>query len=526
MMKLWAILCGKGCRNTAVLWLILFGFVSILKADPVDVEKARAVALTQLRKVTGDNVRLRSASTLDVAYEAKMENGQTAFYIINSNDGFVIVSGDDRVTPVLAYSTGLSCDPENMPPAMVALLDGYKEEISHISNADLMYEDEDLKKEWNNLKNGIISDNDNLQNERKTKVTLRNNAQYKLGNSLLKTKWGQKKPYNTKCPPFSNSCYTGCVATAMAQILRYWEYPEKGSGSHSYTHQAYGVQYADYGNTIYPYEHMPFSININSPQDEIDAVSLLMYHVGISVNMDYGVNGSLESSAMTYTESLNRGCAYDAFRSYWGYKDVKVANRNYFTNEEWLKIIKSQIDKLRPVLYKANSSSTSSHAFICDGYDEHNRLHINWGWQDQDFNAFFYLTALYAGGANYSSYTSQHLAIIDIYPTNTDFIMPPRFNGGLATSDYMKKLLPEDPEETLLDQVSVYPQLLSSDSKFTIESPGHAEVSIWDSAGKLLNIYKLTEEKTLISAPESSGYYIVEIAMGTGKNKTIHIMVR
>ncbi|MDR2917723.1 MAG: C10 family peptidase [Tannerella sp.] len=524
-------------RISVYLWLILYGTTIIAKAEPIDEEEVRTIALTQFRKLN-KNLSLRSSKSPDITYKVKLNNEQIAFYVVSNDDGFVVVSGDQRFNPVLGYSTGQSFDPENIPPAMIAFLEGYKAEMLYIVDNDIKCEDDNLKKEWHNLKNGIIpSDNENgLKAEtilESDSPKTRSGAKYTLGQYLLKTKWGQREPYNDKCPFYAASkrCATGCVATSMAQIMCYWSYPDKGFGYNAYMPQNLPAEYtdslfADFASTNYYYNNMPEQISTGSSQNEIAAVSTLMYHCGISVNMNYNASSGGGSGAETFSYSLTRGCSYDAFREYWGYKDVKVAMRTNYTNQEWLRIIKSQIDNLRPVLYKANSSSYSAHSFICDGYDEHNRLHMNWGWKG-DFNSFFHLTALYADGTNYGGYNqSSHVAIIDIYPTSPDFVMPPRVNSNLGMEEYIKDLIPEDQEDVLLNKISVYPLLLSPREILTIETPNSGEASIWNSAGHLIETYKLTENKNQILAPELSDYYIIKIKMGTEKNKTVHIKVK
>ena len=429
-------------------FLMLFGINTITKAGPVDEKNAKAVALTQLKKV-GKGISTRSSASLEIVDKAMLNNGKVAYYIINSSDGFIIVSGDDRVMPVLAYSTtGSAFDLENIPPAMEILLNGYKEEINDVISADLKISDDIVKEKWNELKNGIIqSDEIEIRNAINTRNGELNYdpSPYQVGTFLIKTRWNQSGGYNAMCPVISgNYRYsTGCVATAMAQIIRYWECcSRRGFGSHYYTpkdREEIGVLFADFENTIYEYEKMP-SVAIS--QEAIDAVSLLMYHVGISVDMNYGKNGTSSSSAKTYAIDASEGNSYDAFRNYWGYKDVKCARKEYYTYAEWLAIIKSQIDKKYPILYDA-----TDHAFVCDGYDNENRVHINWGWGgDQD--GFFLLSAMLANGKNYGSMTYE--MIVDIYPTELDFVMPERYTeepgrveGTTYREDYMREILSE-----------------------------------------------------------------------------------
>ena len=142
------------------------------------------------------------------------------------------------------------------------------------------------------------------------------------------------------------------------------------------------------------------------------------------------------SAASTY--SNENGNSYDAFRNYWGYKDVKYARKSYYTYAEWLAIIKSQIDKKSPILYNVRT-----HVFVCDGYDNENRVHVNWGWGDGQ-DGFFLLSAMIANGKNYANNTYD--MIVDIYPTGQDFVMPERYANrqGIESTyieDYMREIL-------------------------------------------------------------------------------------
>ena len=412
------------------IFLMLFGVNTIVKAGPVDEETAKAVALTQLKKV-GKGITLRSSASLEIADKAVLDNGKVAYYIVNSNDGFIIVSGDDRISPILGYSTGgSSFDPENIPLAMQFFLGEYKNEIDYIISNDLKLSDNLVKKKWHELRNGEIitevkSENKKNQREIGKDINLRSDnlgfdpEPYVKGENLIKTKWNQYFPYNAECPPLSvgsGRSLVGCVATAMAQILRYWENPITGYGEYSYAHST-GNLYADFGNTNYQYEYMPSIVTNDSSAQKRNAVSLLLFHVGVSIGTNYG--GS--SSAYMFHWNPSYANSYDAFRNFWGYKDVKYIDKQYVTESEWLALLKSQIDKKYPVLYEV-----PNHAIICDGYNSDNLIHIIWGWGDS-YDGFYLLTNMIVNGNNYT--TNQKL-LIDIYYTGQDFEMPVRLNNS------------------------------------------------------------------------------------------------
>jgi hypothetical protein len=191
----------------------------------------------------------------------------------------------------------------------------------------------------------------------------------------------------------------GCVAVAMAQIMRYWGYPTTGWGTHSYSN-AGSTFSADFGNTTYDWEHMPDSLTENSSEAEIEAVATLLYHCGVSLEMRYGPNGSL----------ANTGDAINALRRYFNYtRQIHKEKKSDYSNEEWSSLLMNSLDLSRPIQYVGYGSA--GHSFVCDGYDSNGLFHFNWGWGTA--NGFFALGNLNPLGYNFSN---DNFALFDIIP--------------------------------------------------------------------------------------------------------------
>lgn len=337
-------------------FMLLSVFVAA-KATPVDETQAIEVGFKFLNATQKMNVKNPDALRLVKTY--RCETGEAAFYVFNSDTGFVIVSADDCVTPILGYSYEGPLDRENIPVQMQDYLNGFLKQIEY-GVANHLEADEDIATRWDCVRAiGKIHAN-------------RSNREIA---PLLREKWDQGCGYNHYCPEDSlGSCghaVTGCVATAMAQIMHYWRYPERGQGSHSYTpytHPEYGVQTVNFSATTYDWDNMPYSLSSESSEEEIDAVATLMYHCGVAVDMMYGPNESGSFSGYVAPALLN----YFKFSDELCYMDRE-------DDSTWLANLKACLDLYRPVYY-SGQNSTVAHAFVCDGYDQNDLLHFNWGW--------------------------------------------------------------------------------------------------------------------------------------------------
>ncbi len=338
-------------RFTLIVAMVLMMAMPMM-AEHVTPETARKVATTFL-----NNNGAKSAQLTDLSKEAGFEN----LYIFNGEEGFVVMAADDCVQPILGYSLTGKFVAEGMPENLIWWLQGYSDQIQDAINASLAA-DADVKTEWQNLKSGLS-----------TKMT----SDVVVG-PLLSTLWDQNYPYNYDCPAGTGGpgghVYTGCVATAMAQVLKYWNYPSTGNDSYSYTHPTYGEQTANFGETIYDWANMPSTLSGSSPQIQIDAVATLMYHCGVSVDMNYGTNTSSASSRKVR----------DAFINYFRFSpSTRYVSRDAYTDDLWIDLLKHELDESRPLFY-CGKNVNSGHAFVCDGYRSDDYFHFNWGWSGYD----------------------------------------------------------------------------------------------------------------------------------------------
>ena len=305
-------------------------------------------------------------------------------YIFNQCDnGYIIVAGDDRVNNmILGYCEEGNIDSNMMPPALKSWLTGYAQEI-----ASLRY----------------MTAEDSL-------TTYRSLFDKDVA-PLVEARWGQDNPYNAMCPLYDgkNRSATGCVATAVAQIMYHHKWPLKGSGKK----EIYGItgnEIIDYGNTTYQWDIMTPIYSSLSTKEECDAVATLMYHVGRSVDMMYGD----VSGAQTLASA-------QALATYWNYdKAIIHRDRQYYTLAQWERMIMDEIDNNRPILYHGQSPE-GGHAFVLDGYNSNGYVHINWGWNGMS-NGYFLLHALspekQGVGGFVGGYNSGQGAVFGIKPNS------------------------------------------------------------------------------------------------------------
>jgi len=372
--------------------LTLLFSVNLAFSNPIDTTTAKIIAVNFWKQNTELN------RVPDFVCEP-MAPTFTGFYILNSTQegGFVIVSADDRVQPILGYSEESSFDVTNMPPNLRDWLMGYEEQI-HYAIDENIKPTEEVVAEWSTLLEGGA-----LAPKSTTAV-----------NPLLATQWDQSPYYNELCPTnifASNSnghTVTGCVATAMAQVMKYWNHPTHGRGYHSYNCSFYGTQSANFANTTYDWSHMPNQLTATSSSTQVNAVATLMYHCGVSVDMNYGVvNGS-----SAYTSDVA-----DALKSYFRYDNSThfVLKSNY-SESSWISLLKTELNTGRPIVYDGHGAA-GGHAFVCDGYDNSNYFHFNWGWGGSCNNAYYSINNLTPGTFDF---TSNQGAVIGIKPsTNT-----------------------------------------------------------------------------------------------------------
>ena len=297
---------------------------------------------------------------LNLYHIEKNDIGKPNLYIFNvESGGFVMVSASKNVRPVLAYSLRNSYEGE-IPATARYFIDNYSRNADYFDALGIPMSDE-VVKEWKTLENNELP-------VAKNTYTVE---------PLIQTHWNQDYPYNYYAPATSGGwwggpgghCYAGCVACAMSQIMKYWDHPVQGHGAHSYTHSTYGEQSANFGATTYNWAIMPNSLG-SQANDAAKAVALLMYHCGVSVNMNFGPDGSGAQSRDVET----------AMRKYFGYCSATYKERSAYTIDEWIAMLKSELDKSQPMYFSGSSDSGGGHAIVCDGYDNNDYFDFNLGW--------------------------------------------------------------------------------------------------------------------------------------------------
>ena len=342
--------------------------IGMVHANPVDLNQAKYVGQ---QFVQTNFEQSRENSELTLVYTGTSYRGEACFYVFNVGDkGYVMVSADDYFRPILGYSKDGLFPVDNMPDGLRyrlnAIIDG-RTGRSGIATPQ-------VAAEWELVTNT-------------GRLISRNGG--KASTFLMQTKWDQNSPYNLYCPQASNGpggrCYAGCVATAMSQIMKYWNHPLQGTGSVTYNSGgSQGYPYypgltANFGETTYDWENMPVSLGNSSPQVQKEAVATLMYHCGVAVHMNYAPDGS----------GANSESVPPAISSYFSYTNQAVRrDRNSYSYTDWYNMLKEHIDMGWPVYYSGcdAGSPVGCHAFVCDGYDDAGLMHWNFGWSGSGDN--------------------------------------------------------------------------------------------------------------------------------------------
>lgn len=416
-------------KITLVLALIVC--FNLVFSNPVDTITAKLVAINFWKQnnagptVNGKTLRFQREVP---DFRLLPDTLFSGFYIFNAvnGKGFVIVSANDNAIPILGYSMENSFQIENMPPNLKFWLEGYEQEIQ---NADYVRCSNEIRSDW-----GMLLAGEPLPVKSTTNVT-----------PLLTTHWDQGWPYNLSCPydyDAEDNTMTGCVATAMAQVLKYWEYPQIGTGSHTYIDPNYGMQSVDFETGIAWNEMLnDYSTSTSYTLMQASAISSLMYMCGVSVDMNYGIYASGISNFINEYGLLPLPCPETALKTYFNYSDnLEGISKSDFTSAQWISILKNELDSDRVILYTGHdANNTSAHAFVCDGYSNNNNFHFNWGWSGY-CDGYYSINNLAPGsggsGSGNGNYTYGQQAIIHITPSNQ--VVHPNYdlvmNSTLTTS--------------------------------------------------------------------------------------------
>ena len=428
-------------------FLILFLLLSVTTnyADNVDFNTALRIARAYVNtsKKDAQNIKTRAAATAT----------QQPYYIFNdeAGKGFVVIAGDDKMGKVLAYSKEASINMANLNPEARYLFDTYRQ----------VYEE--------------LSKNKTL--------TTRAGAATKAADAvqpLLKSKWGQDYPYSKQ-----TRYMTGCVATAVAQVMYYHKWPAQGKGQESYTVKFDNtVRSADFTKSHYDWDNMLLDYNRrNITTKQEDAVALLMNDVGIATNMQYTDRASGTQSYM----------AERALRNYFDY-DAAMVTRSYEGVDNFIEIVKNELRNGFPLYISGDSKTGGGHAWVCDGFDEEDRFHMNFGWNGQA-NGYYSLATLSVTSTGSEFNGAQHsfnrrLHVIAIHPNKPN---TPKIDADIAYQspninfDYGSDMAFVGDAPTTLSATAkvMYSRFINQSQS---ELVGDIGLGIYDQEGKLVKV--------------------------------------
>jgi len=373
-------------KNIFALIILLFICSSVF-SESVDTAKAGIVAKNFYYERIQSFVPIDLKDIHITSVYTEAESNITLFYIFSiNNSGFVIVSAEDATYPVVGYSFESAYVPGLNNPAFSMWMENYKRQILSVAKTKIK-PDYKVVNEWNRL---ISLGKSTIRNLRST-------------TPLIKTKWDQGIWYDEFCPADAGgpggSCWAGCVPVAMAQVMNYYRYPQHGMGSYSYIHPVYGLQSADFANTTYDWSSMPVTLTYNN-----SALATLLYHLGVSVDLNYGPNGS---------GMYNHKAAY-SLKTYFGYSPQTTYIFRDTTTINWRNMLIQHLTNGMPLYYAGWSDTNyiSGHAFVCDAFQDTNYFHFNWGWSGS-YDGYFSIDNLTPGGNNF---TLLHEVVANIYP--------------------------------------------------------------------------------------------------------------
>lgn len=358
-------------KRIIVLFFCVMSVLSKLAmAGPVDENTARNIASSFMHtRVAGALTRVQTACP--------------HLYVFNAeNGGFVVVSSDDRVRPVLAYSTTGRFDPSDMPPALVEMLRSYEWQLA------------------------AIADGADVQPYYRTGGT-------RAVAPLVTSQWSQAgQGYNAYCPEDTSLASlgghptVGCTALALAQVMRYWQWPARGRGvvsySYSYPCWTYGTLTEDFSTVTFDWSNMPDSLTDSSTQVQRDAVGQFLYSCALACTARF--NDNCEGATGIYETEQH----YAAVRNFNYDANSLLCERANYPDSIWTAMLMADLDAQRPVLYSGYSEQDSvagtrsgGHSFVIDGYDSQGLFHLNWGWAGR-YDAYYAIDLLTPAAYNFS----------------------------------------------------------------------------------------------------------------------------
>ncbi len=373
---------------------LAFGTIALFMACKVfAVQLSPQEALARMNNTQSLSKGFVSDKTpMQLAYTSSF-NGNNTYYVFNkdNNEGYVILSADDCMPAVLGVVDNGSFDINNVPENMKWWLSQYDISISNYASKGKKYVSSATKQD--------------------------------IAPLLRRIAYGQGEPYNDLCPQYDGEkALTGCVATAMAQIMRMHEWPKRGTGKNEYEcHLNLGNSYdhsyevitlkTDFTQSVYQWDNMPEFFRWSYTSEEKQAVARLMYDCGVAVNMAYGL----------YSSGSSDSYALQAFIKHFNYdRNAMLVSRYLYGDAEWEDLIYENLSKGLPILFCGCNQFSDSHAFVCDGYRTNGNLfHFNWGWNGTG-NGYFLMTSSDNAAISHL-YPQSQTAILNLKPSSEPF---------------------------------------------------------------------------------------------------------
>lgn len=349
-----------------------------------------------LARLAGSRMKAPGKGNAELLHTTLTPAGSPAVYVFGhaDSDGYMLLSADDAAVPMLGYAEYGEFDTKAMPPAMKWWLDEYGRQIEFAAT------------HGHSAPGG------------ETAALVRSRAGREAIAPMISTHWDQVEPFNEMCPLMGTErTYTGCVATAMAQVMKYWNYPARGTGSISYTAETLQKKLTmDFSTRPFEWDKMVDDYLPGQYTDETaDAVAYLMKACGYAVKMDYSTDAS-GALAMYIPRALTHYFGYDGNALY--------TLRAYHSAAEWETLIYDNLKNVGPLLYGGSSNIGGGHSFVCDGYSTDGYFHFNWGWTGMS-DGYFALNALNpdalgSGGGQGGGYNFDQDALLGIRPPTGD----------------------------------------------------------------------------------------------------------
>jgi len=376
-----------------LLSVLLIAFTGILFAKKVEVKDAELIAYNAYFEKVNHYYGFVDFEDLKISDQFVIsKNGEEVFYAFNfSNYGFILIAAEDAIEPILAYTFDSHYDNGPKPEGFQGVLDGYAKSVISLRSNGIEASTE-IAEKWQSYIDFVPSEVKEIDGSKDVEP-------------LLTSTWNQDWPYNYYCPEDGagpgGHVYVGCVATAMAQIMLYWRYPNQGTGSKSYYAPGYGTISANFGEATYDWDGMLD----NSDSDINLPMALIGFHNGVAVEMNYAPDGSGAYSAdVPY-----------AVRTYFGYSSTCVfRSRNSYGEAAWKNLAKGELNDGCPIYYAGHDPNSGGHAFVLDGFHYNDDMyHFNFGWSGSG-NGWYLITD--AGG-----FTNSQGMVINFFPEDPDY---------------------------------------------------------------------------------------------------------